>query len=83
MIDESPFWVVWNPEHPATPTVRYPTRGAATRAAKNMAEKHAHEGATFYVLKAQSYHQQQIVMQTWTMSEWGIGAPCPYHHAQR
>lgn len=80
MIDEPPFWVVWNPDHPVTPTKRWHTRGSAQREARKLAEIFAHEGAVFYVLKAQSCHQRQVCMQDWVMSEWGIGAPCPYHH---
>lgn len=79
MIDEPPFWIVWNPEHPATPTTRYRTRGMAQAAARQMADRYAN-GSVFYVLKAQSCHQRQIKMQDFIMSEWGIGAPCPYHH---
>lgn len=82
MIDEPPFWVVWNPDHPETPKQRYQTRQAAQAAARLMAKKFAHLGAVFYVLKAQSCHQQQMKVQDFIMSEWGIGAPCPYHHAQ-
>lgn len=80
MIDEPPFWIVWNPDHPAAPKVTYPTRGAATRAAKAMAERHANEGATFFVLKAQSWHQRQVGMVNCLMADWGVGAPCSMHH---
>jgi hypothetical protein len=85
MIDEPPFWMVWNPDHPETPKTRYPTRAAAQSAARKMAEKFAYLGAVFFVLKAQSAHQRQVQMCDFIMSEWGIGAPCPYHHtnAQR
>jgi hypothetical protein len=83
MIDQPPFWMVWNPDHPATPKVRYPTRQAATYAARKMASTFAHEGAVFYVLKAQSAHQRQAKVEDWIMAEWGIGAPCPYHHNSR
>jgi hypothetical protein len=80
MIDHPPFWVVWNPDHPVTPQKRFATRKSAQYEARRMAEKFSHEGAVFYVLKAQSCHQRQLQMCDWLMGEWGIGAPCPYHH---
>jgi hypothetical protein len=85
MIDEPPFWIVWNPLHPETPRQQYKSRALATKAAKSMAEKHAKVGAFFFVMKAQSLHQFQGRHVEWTLAEWGIGAPCPYHHtlAQR
>jgi hypothetical protein len=79
MIDEPPFWIIWNPEHPATPTTRYMKRWHAQAAARAMAEKIG-QGSVFYVLKAQSCHQRQLRMCDFIMSEWGIGAPCQYHH---
>lgn len=83
MIDEPPFWIVWNPDHPRTPRERYKTRKAAQWAARYMADMFAHEGAVFYVMKAQSFHQRQVGMCDSVMSEWGVGAPCPYHHPRR
>lgn len=80
MIDHPPFWVVWNPDHPDTPQKRYTTRKAAQYEARRMADKFSHIGGVFYVLKAQSCHQRQGRVEDWIMVEWGIGAPCPYHH---
>lgn len=67
---EAPFWLVWNPDGKIDPQVRYPSRNSATKAARKMAIKCAHDGAYFYVLKAQSCHQMQIGMADfWLRSE--------------
>jgi hypothetical protein len=78
-IDEPPFWLVWNPDNPTTPQRRYSSRKAATFAARKMAERFAHEGAVFYVLKTQSAHQKQFKVEDFLMADWGVGAPCPHH----
>lgn len=80
MIDEPPFWVIWNPHHPMPPTSMHKSRASATREAKRMAAKFAHEGAYFYVLKVQSCHQMQGKMINTLMSDWGVGVPCQEHH---
>lgn len=79
--DEPCFWVIWNPYSETPPTVRFPTRGAAQYAARQMADKYAHEGAYFYVLKAQSCHQRQQKMEDFMIARWGVGAPCDREHA--
>lgn len=83
MIDEPPFWVIWNPDHPTSPDAppkRFKRRGQAQAAARAMAKECAGRGEVVYVLKAQSCHQQQVAMADFYMAEFGIGAPCPYHH---
>jgi hypothetical protein len=79
MIDEPPFWLVWNPDHPTTPTKRYPSRKAASYAARKMAEQFSGGGAVYYVLKTQSAHQMQFKVEDFLMADWGVGAPCPHH----
>lgn len=71
-----PFWVVYNPFGQSPPREMHRTRGSATRAARSLARK---TGEVFFVLKAQSAHQQQLAMCDFTLVGWGIGAPCPYH----
>jgi hypothetical protein len=75
------FWIVWNPSSETPPRVQYKTRKAAQYAARKMAEEYAHEGAYFYVMKAQSCHQVQGTMTDFIIAAWGIGAPCPLHGA--
>ena len=48
--DEQAFWLVWSPEGPTEPKMRYSRQGAARYAARMMAKKHP--GQTFFVLKA-------------------------------
>ena len=73
------FWIVWNPMSPYPPTIRYPRRKDAQGAARAMAKKYAHEGAYFYVMKAQSCHQMQGGIANFMIAPWGVGAPCPLH----
>jgi hypothetical protein len=77
---DPPFWLVWSPEGLSPPQKRYASRKEAQAAARIMARV-VGNGSVFYVLKAQSYHQQQLKMVDWQMVPWGIGAPCPYHAA--
>ena len=76
---ESPFWLVWNPDHPSPPKKRYPTRQEAQRVARALAAKHSGTSAQVFVLKAQSYHQIRVrgSMVNETMAPWGSGPPCP------
>ena len=76
------FWIVWNPFGEKPPKTRYPSRKAATFAARAMAKKYASTGYYFYVMKAQSCHQQQMGMLEEIIAPWGIGAPCPFHGVQ-
>jgi hypothetical protein len=48
--EEPAFWMVWSPEGPTEPKVRYASPGAARYAARAMAAKNP--GQTFFVLKA-------------------------------
>lgn len=74
----APFWLIWSPDGVTPPQRRYAKRSEAQAAARHMARV-VGQGAVFYVLKAQSCHQQQMAMVDWQMVPWGIGAPCPYH----
>ena len=91
MTAEAPFWIVWNPitntvftERTACPSdpiignaAKFKTRKAATRKAQELA-RCSTDGTFFYVMKAQSCHQQQLGMADFILVPWGIGAPCPY-----
>lgn len=77
-----PFWMVWGPEHPFDET-QYRTRKEAQRVARRLAAEHAvRDGSYFYVLKAQSCHQDQGRMVDFIFVPFGVGAPCPYHGPQ-
>jgi hypothetical protein len=52
--NETPFWLVWNPNHPTPPKQRYPMRKDAVKACRIMCR--LFKGEEFYVLKAQSMH---------------------------
>lgn len=71
MTEQRPFWIIWNPNHTATPQNRYPSRAAAQRVARAMAERHSGTGAYFYVMKAQSCHQKQVEMCDFILQQFG------------
>jgi hypothetical protein len=51
-MEESMFWIIFNPDYPAPPTVQFKTRKAAEASARLMAfTYHPHR---FYVCKAES-----------------------------
>jgi hypothetical protein len=60
-----PFWIVWNPDAPMPPQVRFHAFSRATRAAEALARKIP--GQTFHVLKlAGSVVKNEL---TWTFPE--------------
>lgn len=56
---EKPFWLVWNPDHPTTPRVRYDNQKTAEAVAARMA-KDIGLGAVFYVLQGKCAYQHQV-----------------------
>lgn len=76
-MSEAPFWIVWNPKHagPISLDKKYYTRKAATKAARSLARVGAATGAYYFVMKAQSCHQEQVDMVDFIFSPW-LRAPC-------
>jgi len=57
---EPRFWIVWNPAHPTTPTLKHKKKVSAEIAAKKLCRKHPDQAESIFVMQATS---------AWTMGE--------------